>query len=345
MRKKAKWVRRKRREIAFYYPGPVWYSGDWIKNLVLFFDGVALLVPEYMKDKPDVVDPAIAAGLRKEHLLHILEPERIVDKSATEKLAVAMTDVIASGALDPLAKDDVRFHELSYSRLGSYGDPGLAKMIFEELKSRGLARDSEDGVSIPMHPMVRALVLVLLAQILRPYGKQMDSELSPATDRPQLVDALRELLSLPTLPSSGHVVSFDLETVGVDLGPIPIDEVLSFRREHLSEHRAYARTVRRFVRELSFLPEREQALLFEERQEELQEIARDLRRLSRKAWKRPASFALSLAGAAWTLKTGDPIGAILGAAVALFGGGESRRQPEAGAYSYIFRAADKYSLL
>ena len=95
--------------------GPVWYSGDWIKkNLVLFFDGIALLVPEYMKDKPDVVDAAIAAGLRKEHLLHILEPEKIVDKSATEKLATAMTDVIASGALDSLAKDHIRFHELLF---------------------------------------------------------------------------------------------------------------------------------------------------------------------------------------------------------------------------------------
>ena len=33
-------------EIAFYYPNPMWHYGDWIKNLVLFFDGVALLVPE-----------------------------------------------------------------------------------------------------------------------------------------------------------------------------------------------------------------------------------------------------------------------------------------------------------
>jgi hypothetical protein len=65
-------------ELAFYYPGPVWHSGDWIKNLILFFDGIALLVPNYIKDKPDIVDPPIAAGLRQEGLLHILEPEKIV---------------------------------------------------------------------------------------------------------------------------------------------------------------------------------------------------------------------------------------------------------------------------
>ena len=243
------------KEVAFYYPGPVWRAGDWIKNLILFFDGIALLVPNYIKDKPYIVDPAIAAGLENEGLLHILEPERVVDKAATEKLAATMIEVIESGALDQLSKDNTRFHELSHSRLGSYGDPGLADAVFQKLKARGLARDTENGVSIPMHPLVRGLVLVLLAQILRPCGNQFGFELSPATDRFEVVASLRDLLSLPTTPSSGHVVGLDLETVGVDLGPIPIDEVLSFRRQHLKEHRAYARADRLFVAELSLLPE------------------------------------------------------------------------------------------
>ena len=37
------------KKIAYYYPNPMWDHGDWVKNLILFFDGVALLVPEYMK--------------------------------------------------------------------------------------------------------------------------------------------------------------------------------------------------------------------------------------------------------------------------------------------------------
>jgi hypothetical protein len=39
-----------------------------------------------------------------------------------------------------------------------------------------------------------------------------------------LIDALVGLLSLPTSPSSGHVVPFDLATVGVDLSAVPMDE-------------------------------------------------------------------------------------------------------------------------
>jgi len=252
-------------EIAFYYPGPIWYSPDRVKSLLLFFDGIALLVPAYMKERPEQIDPIMASPLREQGLLHILEPETLVDKPATEQLASAMTNIITSGALDHLAREGTAFHELSYSRLGSYGDLGLARMILDELKARGLARESEDGVSIPMHPAVRYLILVLLSQVLRPKGTALGLDLSPATDRPRLIEALTEFLSLPSVPSAGHVVSLDLSTVGVDLSGVPMDEVLGFRAEHLEAHRQYARAVRRFVRELSLLPPQERDRALDER--------------------------------------------------------------------------------
>jgi hypothetical protein len=106
--------------VAFYYPGPMWRGSDYIKNLLLFFDGVALLVPEYMRERPFELDPAIASGLQQEGLLHILEPEALLDRDATEVLATQLADVIASGALDDLAAIDARpYEELSQSRMGS----------------------------------------------------------------------------------------------------------------------------------------------------------------------------------------------------------------------------------
>jgi hypothetical protein len=294
-----------------------------------------------MIDRLEMQDPAIIEGLREHDLLHVLEAEVMVDAAATETLATAMSDIISSGALDRLATEPTEFAELSYSRLGGLGDPGLADMIHAELKSRGLARDTEDGVSVPMHPMVRSLVLVLLSQILRPQGAQRGIELSPATDRPEIVGALREILSLPETPSAGHVVASDLKVVGVDLGPVPIDEVLSFRLEHLQQHKAYARAVRHFVRELSLLSSQDQAGALSERQEELTELAHALAIAASKAWKQPASFALSAAGAAWTFTTGDPIGGLLaaGSAIAGFSSGAS---VEVGAYSYLFDARRRY---
>jgi hypothetical protein len=31
--------------IAFYYPGHVWHYDDWIKTVILFFDGIGILLP------------------------------------------------------------------------------------------------------------------------------------------------------------------------------------------------------------------------------------------------------------------------------------------------------------
>jgi hypothetical protein len=328
-------------ELAFYYPGPVWQIGNWVKNLILFFDGIALLIPDYIRDKPHIVDPAIAAGLDNAGLLHILEPEKIIDKSATEKLAAAITQAIESGAFDSLAGTDTAFHELSFSRLGSYGDPGIAQAIFKQLKDRKLARETKDGVSIPMHPMVRALILVLLAQILRPCGEKLGVELSPATDRPQLVQALQSILSTRNSPSKGHIVSLDLQTVGVDLGSVPIDEVLAFRRENLTEHRAYARSLRTFVAQLASLPANGRAKTLKDREEEIRDMATDLKRVSRQEWKRPAYFALTLMGAAYALKKGDILAALLSGSAAMLAPPDEAKA-YTGTYSYLFSALERF---
>lgn len=322
-------------EVAFYYPNPIWRYGDWIKNLILFFDGVALLVPNYMTEKPEQIDAAIVNGLREHGLLHILEPETAVDQSAAEKLASVMADLFSSGLLDALGTESTAFHELSYSRLGGSGDQGLANMILEELKSRGLARDSEEGVSIPMHPTVRSLVLVLLAQILKPKGRELGLDLSPATDRPEIVKALADLLSLPNQPSAGEVVASDLLTVGVNLSAIPIDEILDYRRQNQEAYRAYRRSLRSFIRNLQGLDRHARDEALAERQTEIEDLANDVRRASRLAWRRPASLTLGLVGAAWAV-SGDPLGAVLSAAGAVTG-----FLPDAkfvSAYSYFFSA-------
>jgi hypothetical protein len=329
-------------EVAFYYPGHLWHRPDWIKTLLLFFDGVGLLVPEYKRGEPEAYDPVLAGPLLDRGLLHYLVADQVVDKQVTEQLATALTNFITSGAFDSLARDGTAFHEISRSRMGYYGDQGLAQMLFEELESRGLARKSKDGVSIPLHPTVRYLILVLLAQILRPRGPSMGLDLFPATDQFRIVCALTEFLDLPEAPSAGHVVAFDLQAVSVDLSSVPLDEVLGFRSEHHAAHQKYARSVRDFARQLSLMPEGERQAAFTDRQAEIEDLASDLRRKARKAWRQPAAFALGLAGAAWTYSTGNPIGALL-AVGALAARGLSGKDKEAGAFSYLFAAHERYA--
>lgn len=325
------------KEIAFYYPGPMWHHDEWIKTMILFFDGIGILLPNYLHGEPEHVHPEIALPLREKQLLHYLEPETIVDADVTQKLSDAMMEVIKSGALDKLDKK-AEFHAISASRMGWYGNEEVAQNLLLELKARGLARNSEDTKSIPMHYMVRGLILVMLSQILRPHGATLGADLSPATDRQEFVTALHSLLSIPNSPSAAHVVSKDLEIVAVDLRLVPMDEVLSFRMENLKEHRAYINGVHRFTRELSILSERERSEEMTVRTEELKDLASKIRSVNEKAWNQPVNFGLRMLGAFWALAKHDYVGAALNAARAVSGmKGES---PVAtGAYSYLFKAA------
>lgn len=59
------------------------------------------------------------------------------------------------------------------------------------------------------------------------------------------------------MPIAGHVVALDLEQVNMDLGPVPLDEVLAFSPQHGAEHRAYARNLRQFVPDVASLDHNE----------------------------------------------------------------------------------------
>lgn len=327
-------------ELAFYYPNPIWSSPDQMKNLLLFFDGLALLVPRYLRDKPFQVDTDLAPELRDRNLLRVLEPETFMTREAAAGLGKTMGALLASGVLDPLAREKTRFHELSYSRLGYMADEVVARELFEELKRRNLAGDSEDGLSVPMHPMVRVTILVLLAQLLRPAGRANGMELYPATDRPEIHVALRELLGVPALVSASHVASMDAQAVGLDVSNVPLDEVLAFRKEEGELCRKYARSLRDFVRAARYKDSETRIAALRERRMELRDLAAAVRAASRKAWKRGTAFALGIAGAAWKAHQGDILGALLafGAGAA---GADLTKSVDTGAYSYIFAARDR----
>ena len=329
-------------EVAYNYEA-YWapHQGDWIKTLLLFFDGVALLVPDYMHDRPLIVDPTLAQPLADRGLLHRLSPETLVDQTAAEALTDLLDQLIRAGAFDGLDKESA-FAELSYSRLGGLAAGDLTEIVLEQLRERGLARPSEDGVSIPLHPVVRAFVLVVLPQLLRAPAEAAGYALQPASTQPRVLRALIGSLDLPGLPTAGHVVALDLEQVTLDLTSIPLDEVLDFRRQHGAEHRTYARDLRNFVRDLAPLDHDARDQAFADRREALADAADQLRRIARKSWRRPlATFGLGIAGSAVSIAHGNPIGAGLGAASALLG---LRRQSDpASAYTYLFQAQQHLS--
>ncbi|WP_132156541.1 hypothetical protein [Kribbella antiqua] len=329
-------------QTAYYYPPPYWVGreADELKTLLLFFDNLSILLPRYMAGRPEIADPVLAGPLIDRGLLRVLEPETFVDQQMTEDLTTVMVDLLTSNAFDDLEPHPERYHELSYSRVGWGVDVGLARMLVEELESRDLARPTEDGVSIPLHPVVRTTILILLAQLARAAGQRQGLSLHPVTADSRPVDDLMRTLSRSKMPSAGHLVALDIEPVAIGLESVPLDEILDFRSQHGGEYRAYARDCRRFLIELGPLPPDERHALLQLRREELQDRALTLRRTAQRAWSLPqmVGFGLGLAGAAWELVgQQDPVSAAIMAATAATLTTADGPSKTTDAYSYIYR--------
>lgn len=339
-----------RPELAYYYPEPYWvaHESSWIKSLLLFFDGVAILLPNYMTGRELVADPSLAEPLADLGLLTVLEPEWFVDDQLSNRLAEGMVELITGGAFDggtgdpapfdALSMSRMGFAELSMSRMGSR-DRGVFDMIHDELKARGLARDTEDGLSIPLRRDVRQVYLLLLAQEAREAGQRQGLDLQPITNGRNMEEVIRRFLELAPMPSREDVVAFDLATASIDLDAVPLDEVLDFRSRHRDEHRDYMLNLRLFIADVSAADPTDRSRLLQQRQARLNDQARGLTKLTLAAFKRPTDaggFGLGLTGAAWSLAAGNPVPAGLAALGAALRIAPSR---EAGsAYSYIFRA-------
>ena len=333
------------KDVAYYYPAPYWRAqeSDGIKSLLLFFDEVAILLPDYMYGKHISADPALTAPLEERGLLRILEPKEWVDSQMTRQLADVIFDLLAQGVFDDLPKAQY-FAELSRSRMGYGADVELADFLVEELQKQGLAKLSDDGVSIPLHPAVRTMFLVILGQLARTAAlERLGVVLHPATNLPEAAIDMVETLSLPTMPSCHSIIKLDLEPASLDLSSIPLDDVLQLREDHGSMHQEYMRSLRGFLVELGQIKdpkERELALL--KRQQDTADLANDARRMTRNSvGKNLASWGLGITGAVWSIGTGDPLGAALGAAGLAVG-----RVPvpavTAGAYSYLFNVTSAF---
>ncbi len=332
------------KDTAYYYPAPYWLAGegDWIKSLLLFFDDVAILLPDYMLGRHRDADPSLAGPLEEQGLLRILEPKEWIDAEVAEKLSEIMVELLAGGVFDELPEEPY-FAELSQSRMGYGADADLAEFLVDELRQRGLARQSEDSVSIPLHPVVRTAILVILGQLAREAGDRRGMAVHPTTDRPEAATDLLDALSREPMPSCAGVVKLDLEPVTLDLSTIPLEGVLKLREDHRKAHKAYMRSLRGFLVELGRVSdpaEREAALL--ERRQEIADLAHDNRRsVGRSVGKSLASWSMGIAGGVWSAAAGDILGATVGA-LGLGAGLVPGSGQTVGAYSYLFAVTSAF---
>lgn len=325
-------------ETAYIYPAPYWTLQDsgWIKSLLLFFDDVAILLPHYMHGRHFSADPVLTESLEERNLLHVLEPNSWLDQEAIQCFAGIIVEMLENGVFDGL-EETSHFAELSLSRMGYGTDVELASFLVEKLQQMGLARPSEDGVSIPVHPTVRTTMLVILGQLSRSVGQRRGMRIHPTTNHGGAIRDLIQTLSMEAMPSRQHIVQLDLEPVAFDLSAIPLEDVLQFRAERHDAYRAYTRDLRRFMIEIAETNDaaNREALLLDRRQE-ISDHAHELQRMTRRELqKNLAAWSLGITGGAWSLASGDLTGLAF-AGSGLVAGLVPRGEGTVGAYTYVF---------
>lgn len=334
---------------AFHHPWPPndgRHIGAWMKSMLLFFDGVALLVPSgseelVVKGQSETVIPLIEMGL-----LRTLDPARLIDREVSTALLNLVLEIATSREREfiysgrSIDARGILYHDLTGPRSLDRDEREASRIVWEEMQRRGFASHFGPDDTILVDPDKWGLILAFLAQALRPAGLKQGLDLQPATDDLYLISSLIKALDLPRFPSAGHVLTFDLEQVSLDLTHTPIHEVLEFRERHGEQYRAYTSNLQRFAFEISALPVEDREASLIDRHLELADEADRLKRLARTWWRRPvATIGVGMAGAVWSGAQGDWASSIISLLGGIVGAGG---KPDArSAYSYLFKAQSK----
>lgn len=313
-------------DLGYYFSGWIWEqtSSNFMKSMLLFFDGLALALPSDLAEELIDRDPILATPLAERGLLTNFVPAATLEAEPAERLALTLTEIV---------KQYPYWARQRSGELGSFhwgegrATQATVKALEHALAERGLITPRAVSQLFYMDDDVRLLVLALFARTLRAQLGERGLDLHLTTDSREVLNDL--LKPFPHYlyaihdsrtaadPMNYFVLTHDLADVGADLSAVPLDEVLDFRKENGQHYRAYAKGLREFLVLQQHANPVDRKRLLDERSSEIRDQAADLRHMSRKAFgARIATLLVSLSGAAWTLHTGNPVGALLAGSAA-----------------------------
>ncbi len=293
---------------AYYTDGIAWGSFNWPKSMLLFFEKVAILVPEAEQDVFERSDEAVIAGLREHDVLRVLRPHELVDQNASHRIIQQLRD--AAERLPESAEPDPGAPMLLYlEKLGNGPEAAQVKELANQLHRSGVAKPFVHGQSMIIRPGLGYLVLDAIAREAARTGQRLGLDLYPS----RCVGTQRDLFPIHRrvdMCAGATVVHTDLEDVGVDLGPVPIEEILDFKRQNADLLDRYRLGLHEFSSRLAETPFADREVLLRERSESIQATNDELKSAYRD-WRKLAAIGLGLGGVAWTFSTGDPVGGSL----------------------------------
>ncbi|MCC6425616.1 MAG: hypothetical protein IT435_02225 [Phycisphaerales bacterium] len=288
---------------AYYTDGIAWGRFNWPKSMLLFFEKVAVLVPDAEQDSFERSDEAVIAGLREHDVLRVLRPTDLVDSNASNRIIKQVRD--AANKIPDAADPDAPML-LYLEKLGNGPEAEQVKELANQLHEAGVAKPFVYGQSMIIRPGLGYLVLDAIAREASRTGQRLGLDLHPS----RCVGTQRDLFPVHRridMCPGATVVHTDLEEVGVDLGSVPIGEILDFKKQNADLLDRYRVGLREFSSRLAEAPFPDRDILLRERRESIRETQDQLKSAYRD-WRKLAAIGLGLGGVAWTVSTGDLVG-------------------------------------
>lgn len=339
---------RSQRRTALLYDAPLCTPQDvaLLKAMLLFFDDIALFSTPEQRSRPPF-DPSLSAPLTERGLLRFVNPRvvmtpqtEVIIRSTLHRAAVENAEHwLAAAAAGDWDIDVPRLQgrssgpvPITTGEFSAAHDPGSLE-LFKFLAQDGLLLpDESTDDEWLVTPGIASVANSILAQAVRSMAREQGRLIEPVATRRDEARVFTAILhdAIVNVVASDVVMS-DLSAVTLDLSGVGLDDILDFRARHRSEFSAYVLALEALVASGPTSPN------FADRRAALVDKADRLRQLQQRRWtKLGSTVSLGIVGAAWTLGSGDLLGALIGGSAAgsrLLPGG---RTPVS-AYTYILR--------
>ena len=318
------------RKLALYFPGRVWTPSLPVRNLVLFFDGIAILNPPYQKELFDA--SPLAVELRREGLLKVFTPGELYDNTVVSGMAEFLRQVMAGPDVDRLVvppDPPPRFYVVTdVGRAGALGS--ASDDLWEplrELQQMHLARPIDEPYKVVMHRDLRVAILTHAAYLLGARRSWDGTTLRPVTD---LSFSASDGVSGVSPADPGRFASTLLTAAMDDLAMVGVDETAlmntslrdlkRYREQNKAAYDTYVSSLQEYVQLVATAPDEIFAAEIRDRHRaELTSASERVRTINRSRWNARMTFMLSALTVAIPpiagLAVGGPGGAITGGAV------------------------------
>lgn len=328
-------------EYAYLETGAQWdYEGEWPKNMLLLFDGVTVLLPDAEEEWFRSRDEALIAGLEEHNVLSLVRPEDVVDEEACHSIVSSTLELLDTEQVKNLSRDG-QVMEFYISKFGAAVDCRLVEALLEELKQRDLATPLFSKQSIAVHPVLGVLILGEIAKHVVRYGESQGFDLYPSTDRDQLHRMVKDCGGEINVSEVCKVVATDIEAAGIELGSVPVDEIVAFRREHRELLNRYRLGLMAAAEELANRDKRYEETLLKERRDRFETDKAEISRCYREWLKGKGRLGMGLVGVIGNLAMKNYLG-VPKSLIKTASGLSSPKPPSTTRMTYLLAAGQRF---